>query len=233
MKRIGLYAAVVILSGPVFSSRAAILEFEDFSASAAGWGDRDVDEMDVSWTGSSMLGEFLAQDVAIPETDAFRLTSGSFVGDLWSAHSGYYLTFLTFDFTALAVAASDLIIRISDGISTFSRGLTPTTGFKSVSLASSSGWFGGGDAAFSNALSNVQYIDIQITRSGIGAQSFSFDNLTLNGEQDFGGGEGPSAVPEPNTLSLLMFLCIIGFGLRRSLRDSYNRKMAAMRLGVG
>ena len=216
------------ISGYSQIANSAILAFEDFESGAAGWGDRDAGEMDVSWNGSAMLGEFEALDDPAVQTDAFRLTSGPFVGNLWAAYPDMYFTSWVFDFVILSmITPSDLIIRFSDGSSTFSQALSTGTGTKSVSLNSVAGWSGGNQTAFSNALGNIQYIDLQITRNGDAAQSYSFDNFTLNGEE-FGsgdpgnGGGGPSAVPEPNTISLVIFVLMIGLVHRRIVVKTSN-----------
>jgi len=200
--------AAFLLLAP--AARAVVINVtEDFSASAAGWGDRDLNEMDVAWNGSAMQGDFDA-GILTPETDAFQLTSG--LGDLTQAGT-YDLTSFTFNFFADTIAPSDVIFRFGDGVSTFFR--AASVGFNSLSLASVAGWFGGSQAAFDAALSAATFLEVQVTRNGADAQTYRLDNFTLNGTLDNGGGGGPSAVPEPNTINLLAFIGMIGFALKR------------------
>ena len=211
----GLGAALL---GP--SAWAAVLYTETFpgpSPSTSGWVDRDAAEMTVSYAGfgnpaGSLQGTFASQGVPSPETDAFRANAGSsggqFTGDYWTDHAGYSLDSFTFDFYSDDILPGDLIFRISDGVNTFIRNIasyaTALDTWQGVTVSLGySGWLGGTAAAFSNALSNVTWIDIQVARNGAGVQTYYLDNFALNGTLGGGGGGGSSAVPEPNTLLLL------------------------------
>lgn len=63
------------------SAPCAVLYVEEFNINAAGWGDRDSGEMAVSHDGTNerMVGSFAAS--FLPMSDAFRITSGNFMGD--------------------------------------------------------------------------------------------------------------------------------------------------------
>jgi len=219
-----------MILGVGLSVNAAVLELEQFDTDAAGWGDRDGAEMAVSYNGGfgnaagSMQGTFADQgDAPVPETDAFRLTSGPFMGDL-TLGSTYDPTAFIFDFYSAHVLPSDLIIRIGDGVNTFFRGLTSLVpgvgGWGSVSASLSfAGWFGGSQAQFDAVLESVSFIELQITRSGAGEQTYYFDNFSYHAEEadENGGGNGggPSAVPEPSTINLLILVGMFAIGLRR------------------
>lgn len=213
---------------------AAVLFTDDFSASNEGWGDRDTGEMGVSWTGGggfgnpggSMQGDFAAQGVPTPESDAFRLSG---LGNLWSTYPGYSLDSFTFDFYSDHILPADLIFRINGSGGTFIRNISSfATGLDSwqgvtVSLTYSGSWLGGGGtaASFSNTLGSVNWIDIQVARNGAGAQTYYFDNFVLNGTLGGGGGGGgPSSIPEPNTLLLLSLAGAGIFSVRRHLAKS-------------
>ena len=84
------------------------------------------------------------------------------------------------------------------------------------------GWLGGTEAQYQNVFSAVNFIDIQITRSGTGAQNFYVDNFGL------GWGElvnpGDSAVPEAATAQfLLVGVLFLAGGFRRRIRKMASR----------
>ena len=218
---------------------AALIELEDFSAGNAGWGDRDVDEMTVSWNNSfgnaagSMQGTFGAQGAPSPETDAFRLTTGPFVGDLTDSGNLTPTAFI-FDFYSANILPSDLIIRIGDGVNTFFRGLTSllpavTTWGSITASLSYAGWFGGSQVAFESALGNITFIELQITRNGEDEQTYYFDNFSYHAndanDPDPGNGGGPSVIPEPAAMQLMVFVGALLLSLRR-FRSSLSLRKA-------
>ncbi len=222
MKKIWNIWVVAAIAGLALQAQGAILLTDTFDANAENWGDRDVGEMTVAHSGvvgspaGSMEGSFALQGSPLAETDAFRLTAG--LGDLTQGGT-YDLTAFAFDFYAVNVLPSDLIFRFGDGTSTFFRGVTlnSVTAWQtfSLSLASVSGWFGGDQTAFDNALSSVTFVEIQVSRQGIDAQTFYMDNFELTGELA-GAVGGPSAIPEPSTISLLLLVVAMLGALRRS-----------------
>lgn len=210
------YAAAIIGMAPL--AQSAILLTDTFDVDAENWGDRDAGEMTVTYNGGvgntpgAMQGAFASQGSPLAETDAFRLTSG--LGDLTQSDT-YTLTAFSFDFYAVNILPSDLIFRFGDGVNTFFRGVTlnAVTSWQtfSLSLASVSGWFGGDQTAFDNALSSVSFVEVQVSRAGTGAQNYYMDNFQLTGEL----AGGPSAVPEPSTISLLLLVLALLLSLRR------------------
>ena len=211
---------LLLWSGSAHPLSAAVFLVENFNTDPT-WVDRDPSEMAVSWDSGfgllagSMLGSFGLQTVfPTPETDAMRIDGGSslggFSGDYYTTYGGFLpdTSMFTFDFFADTVAPSDLRIRISDGVSTFSRSLTAQAvgvgSWQSIAVnLDYAGWFGGTDAEFSNVFSSITYIDIQISRSGMDAQNYYVDNFTLADDPNV---DPPltGAVPEPSTVGFLL-----------------------------
>jgi hypothetical protein len=219
-------AALCAVTG---AAHAIVLSTNEFNTTAENWGDRDGGEMTVGWTGSqgnpagSMQGDF-ANGIFTPETDAFRLTTIPFGGDLTDGGT-YDLVSFSFQFYADTVLPSDLILRFGNGSATFFRGFTLNSidawQTFTAPLTSVAGWFGGSQATFDTVLADTTFIELQVSRNSSVAQTYFFDNFQLNGELSGGGGGGggggPSAVPEPNTLSLLGFAAMIAAAMRRSV----------------
>lgn len=228
MKRVFLqWAGVVCGCWVGLSAEAAVILTEAFETTASGWVDRDAGDMTVSHAGmvgspaGSLAGTFALQDVPSPQTDAWRAnggsSSGSFVGNYWTGLGGFFGW--SFSFYAVDVLPSDLQIRFNGGGPTFFSGLlgqvhsvgswytvqAPTT--------YAGNWFGGSAVQWSNALANVQYVEVQVTRNGTTAQSYYFDNFS-NGSS--GGDPGPSgsAVPEPGGVGIVL----LGAGMLWSAR---------------
>jgi hypothetical protein len=218
----GLFAAVPV--------GAAIVIVEDFEGGANGWTDRDAGEMTVTHQASvgapasgAMQGVFAGQVFAVPQTDAFIINSGT---DFLGGYAG--ITGFTFDLFALNVLPSDATLRLISGANTFfytlnlaAMGVGVWTGFE-VSLTYSSGWVGGA-AAFNAALSSVDQVEVQLTRSGLAAQTYYLDNFATT-DQDFGdgGGGGGSAVPEPDSLTLILFAGLLVLVARNRMPASRN-----------
>jgi len=215
--------AVMLSMGSV-STFGAMLYLEDFDPDESGWVDRDAGEMSVSHDAGNdwMVGTFGAS--FLPQSDAFRIITGSnFLGDYVTPG----LTQIRFDLYAVNVLPSDVLIRIIDGANTFTYQFNPvnlaTWDTFTVNLAWSFGWSGLSEAAFNSALTSVDALEIQIARSGSGAQSYYLDNVeTLN--TDIGGGGGDTVIPEPATMS--MFILALGFftGIRRFVIHGSGRE---------
>ncbi len=198
------------------TATAAVLHLEQFN-SDVGVSSRD-GSMTVGYDGGNdwMTGSFPPQGFAIPQADAFVVNSAEFTG----SYAG--LTKISFQMYAVNVLPSDLFIRIIDGVNVFSYQFNPIAGMFNnwqtftVDLAWSFGWGGPSEAAFNAALTSVDQVEIQLSRNTAIAQEFRLDNVqTLDTPLDNGG--GPSAVPEPNTISLLLFVIIVGVALRRHM----------------
>lgn len=216
-----LLICVALLAGR--PATGAVLALEDFSADP-GWIDRDPGEMTVTHNAGfgnpagSLQGTFAAQGAPLPEVDAFRIDGGEsggvFTGDYYATYPGF--TSWAFQFYADDVLPSALLIRFGDGTNTFQRALTSlVTGLDTWTTINVSldyaGWAGGTASSFSNTLSSLFFVDLQVTRNGTGEQDYFVDNFSLNDATPSPGG---SAVPEPGTLSLLVAGAALA-GLRR------------------
>lgn len=225
--------AIVCLAA---SARAAVVYVEDFSTGANGWGDRDPGEMSVSYASSvgspaysAMQGAFASQAFPIPQTDAFRIDSGgNFVGNYTAIGNG--LTQLSFDLYAEDVLPSDLFIRLISGADVFSyqfslAGVSVDSWHTySVNLAWSYGWNGIGQSAFNAALSSIDALEIELTRSGTGAQLYYLTNFKTFDDDlppDVGPGAG-NAIPEPG-----QGLLYLGFVVMAALGRRFKARMKA------
>ncbi len=170
----------------------------------------------------AMQGVFDAQlFFPIPQTDSFVIDSGAnFLG----SYAG--LTGFTFDLFADTVLPSDLAIRLWSGGDVFfyamslnAMPLNDWTTF-TVPLNYASGWQADGEVAFNQALANVTQVEVQLTRNGTSEQYFYLDNFgTLNTPFEAG-----SAVPEPSTGLLVLYLGSILLGIRRRVLGGLNEE---------
>jgi hypothetical protein len=208
------------------SVQAAVFYTETFSGSLNGWTDRDPGEMSVAYQSGfgdpagSARGQFGNQLFPVPQTDAFRIDSGSsggaFTGNYWDSYAGF--TGFKFNFYATNVLPSTLSIRFGDGTNVFTGALSwqvlSTGSWYTVRVPldyynGHVAWFGGTAAQFSNALSAVSFIDIEITRNGTGTQRYFVDNFSLVDELLF--------VPEPTSGLFWFGWALVFGGLRRKL----------------
>jgi hypothetical protein len=204
---------------------AAVVFVESFGSGSAGWVDRDPLEMNVLPSvfgnpGFSLEGTFSLLGSPSIQTDAFRATaassSGNFVGDYASLpdFSGW-----RFDFVAQTILPSDLNFRISDGANIFTWAVSPAelsvNYWRTVFVPAefSAGWIGAGATQFNTALTNLQWMEIQVTRNGLSAQKFNIDNVEV---LDF----IPMPLPEPDTLSFLLIGALIFMMRRRVIRNT-------------
>lgn len=227
-RHLARFAAAVALAGAVLPARAVVLAIETFDSDEAGWTDRDPGDMTVSHSAGmgqpagSLAGAFLPQGFfPVSQTDAFLADSGAsggaFVGDYYNT----YATFTSFslDLYADTTLPSDLILRIGDGTDTFFYNIAPqmtaTGAWNSVVVPLTmayGGWYGGSAAQFSNVLSNVAFVEVQVTRSGTSAQNYFLDNFALTSDTIL-------FVPEPNSV----FLFVFGFAVLRHYRHRLIR----------
>lgn len=219
----GLLCATLVATGAV---RAAIVTLEEFNSDPGG----NVTNVDTvnnylteSWNaGGYMSGTFAAQTGgATPEEDGFSITLTNFTGNYTSAG----ITQIAFDFFGVSLAPSYLFLNIVDGANIFSYQFTDLTGITggfttfTADLVYSAGWTGAGSGAFTTALGSVDSIEVFFGRNGdLSSQEYRLDDLqTLN--TPLGGGGGPSAVPEPNTLSFIAMIAAGGLAWRRRLMN--------------
>lgn len=215
--------ALVLLVGWTAISRAAVLTEETFDTNAAGWSDRDGN---MSFSHSSGYIQATFANPEFPLTDAFRVTSGDFVGDYLAAGAQS----INFSFQSLNVAPSDISFRLFGANHFFFIPLSPTAGTynPTIPLTHSTSWFGSGGAfEFNQALASVDEIQIQFTTSGSGTQSFRLNSFELSGDQSDpppGPGSGLGAIPEPGSS-----LFLVGALLLFALRGRAQQKPVAVR----
>ncbi|HMP75125.1 MAG TPA: PEP-CTERM sorting domain-containing protein [Kiritimatiellia bacterium] len=214
--------------------QAAVFYVETFDMDDAGWLDRDAGAMLASHapgTGlgpGSLGGTFAEQDVPVPELDAFRIvpasSGGAFTGDYYDGAPGFLAW--EFSFYAEHVLPSLLMVSFDAGGTLFNRLVTAQVGGVgqwytiSVPLIYDADWLGGTALAFADGLADVGYIDIQISRSGIGGQSYYIDNFELMGA----GNNGASAIPEPNTIALLGLAGALLWRVRRGVSPALEER---------
>lgn len=230
-----IFFALIIVAASVASG--AVFYTETFSSDLSGWVDRDAGKMGDTWSsgfgnpGGSDKGTFAAQVFPSPQNDAWRATasssSGKFAGDYWTKYLGF--TGFRFDFYAANVLPSDLTLRIGNGANTFALALLPlntqiqTTGVwytVSVPLDYVYPWLGGTPIQFTNVLSNVTFVDVQVSRNGKNAQSYYLDNFRLVDELIF--------VPEPASGLFWFGWALVFGGLRRKLTGRRERSPYAL-----
>lgn len=228
-----LLAAALLLPA---AAPAAVFYTETFDSGTAGWTDRDPGELTAGASATvgnpagSLRGSFGTQLIPTPQTDALRAgtgaSGGNFAGNYYADVAGF--TGFKFEFYSTNVLPTDLSVRFGNGTNTFtlavgyqvpSLGVWYTVG---VPLDYSWGWFGGTAAQFSNTLSSVSFVEVQITRNGGTAQSYYVDNFRLVNELIF--------VPEPASGLFWFGWALVFGGLRRKLTARRSRSPYALPL---
>ena len=213
-----LLVAVCLAGG---AARGAVLYQEDFSGTDGGWYNRPSGS---DWAasydtfgnpGGSMGGQFGSLPIPNPEVGAWRADGAGATTGLMGDYLTGGFTAWRFQFYAADVLPSDLTFRFGDGANTFSRliggSVTMVDQWFTIEVPLTyGGWFGGSSLDFSNALSSVTFIDVQVTRNGSGSQFYYMDNFQTT--QDVMG----ASVPEPAT-GLFWFGAVLLYGLRRHM----------------
>ncbi|MBP7830408.1 MAG: hypothetical protein KA248_10865 [Kiritimatiellae bacterium] len=222
---------LVLLAGGV-SPEGAVIYTAAWDATDDGWVGRD-SVAGISFAGGfgdpagSMLATFAEQGIPAAEVDAFRATAsasgGAFTGDYWADLGEFYGW--TFRFYAATELPSDLQVRFrgSSGPALIYNALPQLGGVGSwytitVPATYSGNWFGGTETAWSNALASVQWVDIQIGRSGSGAEESYYLDGFRHSEDDPDPPDPPdpsNAVPEPTPFVLVLAAALV---LRRRWR---------------
>ena len=185
-------AAIFLCAGPAAGAVSSYLE--PFSTSASGWTGNGDAGMTVTHSlqqgmpAGSMKGVFAAQDVPVPQAGAFRATAesstGQFAGNYWVQGSHFYGW--TFDFLPEDVLPSILQLRFHGEGTTFFANLLPqvtTVGqWQRVAAPTiyAGSWFGGTAAQWSNALANVEWVEVLVSRNGASVQTYYLDNFDNN-----------------------------------------------------
>jgi hypothetical protein len=186
---------------------AAILTLEyDFATGAQGW--TEVGPATFSTNGGDLDVTFAAQvGEPVPETSTF-------VSPVISLAQPYTLTQFAFNFSWAAISPAGLVITFGNDTYSASLALTPVNGLITVSLASASGW-NDPFSQFNNLVSDFNFVELSVSRSGTAEQTYSMDNFIISYSDALVPPENLSAVPEPTTISLLLFVLMLAVAARR------------------
>lgn len=198
--------AFAVAAGVSLNASAALFETYDFESGAEGWTEVgpatfDSADGDLTITFAEQTGE------PVPQTSTF-------VSPEINLADSYTITQFAFDFAWSAVAPSALFITFGNDNYSVYQALTPANGLITVSLTSSTGWLGS-TAEFASLVSDFNFVELSVSRSGTAAQSFSLDDFQITYENSIIPPENISAVPEPTTISLLLFVLMLGIVARR------------------
>ena len=213
-----------------FGAEAAVLTSDNFDTTAEGW--TGAGNMTVSYAGGegdpagSLQGSFAGQGFFfLPQTGSFRMDVGG--SDFLGAYPGAEtITGFTFDFMADSVLPLDVNLRLLSGLDAYYYTLdisslgsgtwTPFTVFLGAS-----GWQGN-----AGVLANVTAVEVQVARGSSAAQLFFLDNFATTAQSY----EAGSAVPEPSTGLLVIYLGTLLYGTRKRL---FSASGAGYRLPIG
>jgi hypothetical protein len=192
------------LASPV---SAAILTLEyDFGTGAQGW--TEIGPATFDSTGGDLDMTFAAQvGEPLPETS-------SFVSPVINLAQPYTLTQFAFNFSWSLASPSALLLTFGNDNFSVSRALTPVNGLTTVSLASAAGW---NDplSQFNNLVSDFNFVELSVSRSGTAEQTYSMDDFIISYIDALVPPENLSAVPEPTTISMLLFVLTLAVVARR------------------
>jgi hypothetical protein len=231
-KLIGVMIAGLALGATV---RGAQIYTETFTGGNSGWTDRDgimnndAAGSPAAFNGTSLVGTFALQGTPAPQTDAFRAvagsSSGNFTGDYWAGapnFTGFQLSFMAQDIAPLL--AGDVQVRFRGNGNTYFFNVgsyVPSIGSMfniSVPLTYTAGWHGNA-GAFSNALSNVQWVDVQINRGTTAAQTYYLGSFGLT--------DTPMTfVPEPGSLMMVLLGSWLVLTVREKRRKQHKARVA-------
>ncbi len=214
-----------------FGAEAAVLTSDSFDTTTEGW--TSAGSMTVSYSGAqgspsvgSLQGSFAGQGFFfIPQTGSFRMEAGG--SDFLGAYpGGDNLTGFTFNFMASSVLPLDVNLRLLSGLDAYYY----TLDISSLSAGSwssysvfldAAGWQGN-----AGVLANVTAVEVQVARGSAAAQLFFLDNFATTAQPY----EAGSAVPEPSTGLLVIYLGTLLYGTRKRL---FSASGAGYRLPIG
>ncbi len=183
---------------------AAVLYTTDFDPND-GWNGAGADSFDAT-AGEITLN--FAQESEEPGPGF-----GTFVSPVFdfSPDEPYTITSVVFDFYYASTAPSWLVIQIGSGSFSIYRALTWINGVNTLHLFSSAGW-SGDTAQFNTIMTDLTFVELSVGRSGSEEQSFSLQHFQIMTDEI---PSPPSAIPEPNTISLILLLVLVFLFIRR------------------
>ena len=167
------------------------------------------------FAGGTLQGTFAEQALLVSEVGAFHAdadaSEGVYTGDFFDEFDLNAFYGWEFDFYAADVLPSSLYVRFNDGVNTYQANvlnqLTATETWTSLATPGFefglSGWIGpDGETGFSNALTNVEWVEVRVERNNVGEQDYYIDNFQ-------------QAIPEPGAMALLVLGACGLFAYRR------------------
>jgi hypothetical protein len=190
-----LVAAALIGHGEMASAGDVLISWsESWHVSTRQWVERNLGtKMALSWSDVSpdygaLRGAFGLQGMPFPDSDAFvaepSSSDGDFCGDYWT--NGFVPHSFSFDFLAADVLPSHVWLGFHGGTNTFFASVTSQVAVVGswarvhVPLDYDTNvWSIGNGEAFSNSLTDVDWVEVRVVRSGTGLQEYYLDNFTL------------------------------------------------------
>ncbi len=178
---------MLILAGASLCARGAGVHTETFSGGRMGW--TNVGSWVTAGTNNALRGQFGSQTFPVPETGSFVATNASSGGAFTGDYGAAGIQLIGFEFMAQDVLPSSALIRWHGASASYFRSflsyVTETGVWYRLAVTLSDkdagGWVGGTEEAFQAGLTNVQWVEISITRSGTAAQRYYMDEVFVDG----------------------------------------------------
>lgn len=187
MRSPGSWRVGLALALTAAGAQAASIKTESFTGGRMGW--TNTGTWVTAGTNNALRGQFGPQGIPIPENGGWVATNTSsgaaFVGDYTAAG----IQLIGFSFKAENVLPSSALIRWYGPTSSYFRSFTShvlATGVWyrlafALTDKETSGWVGGGSEGFALGLTNVQWIEIQVSRSATNVQRYLVDDVFVDG----------------------------------------------------
>jgi hypothetical protein len=211
MKVINKFLVAMLISWfGCMTANAVIVYTNDFATSAEGWTGvgvtYDAGDQRLEWSFDAQTPPGSQEDVTL-QAPAF--------GDL--TYGGVYtITEFTFQYYASIASPAPILISMGNNDYFVYNTFSVVSGLNTVTLTS--GWLGD-TGQWANIWSNVQFFNITVNRAGFVSQNYGFDDFLVYGTTDDPGPPTPSAIPEPATINLVIFVAVMGYVARRRLRQ--------------
>ena len=162
---------------------AAAVYTETYSDGLAGW--TNVGSVQLTTTNHALRERFAAQSIPVPETGSFVATNTSSAGAFTGDYVAAGVQLIGFSFMAKEVLPSSALVRwigpTSSYFQSFSSYVVATGIWYKMAFSLANGaagqWSGGAVEGYADALLDVRGLEIQVTRAGMGAQSYYIDDV--------------------------------------------------------